>query len=556
MNDVFNHLFSTRRPKDAGAGISSGLKSVAKGTLAGAASLIAQPIAGAQQDGVRGFISGLATGVASAVALPLTGVCVGAYQVGRGVVNTAEAVSSSRNGMNWDNEKREWVHYFIDKEFEEIEKEWAELEGKKTEEVSQGPEKKVKDREYYDLLGISTNATPTEVKKAYYREARKVHPDKCQDDPHAAEKFQALGTAYQCLSNEQLRAAYDKNGKPSDNSAQMENEIDPHVFFNVMFGSSLVEPYIGELWIATTADSVMKDAVEQQGMPMDELDDQDPAEIATRAASSRQAKLRQLRREVKCAMNLRKRIQTYVEKEQTAEEFSTGCREEAEKIGSGAYGATYLTNMGLSMTLEADEFLGFQQSFLGLEGHAARSKKKIASLQNNATLFGAGIKAARAGRQAFKDAETVQMTAQAAKEKGEGGDTAEIDETAQAMAAAASLEESLPAILEFVWAINVRDISHTIKKSCRRLFTDAAVEIEDRYKRAEAVRLLGREFYAVGKALGGAVPQATSSSDIKARAEVAVMTTMVRNNRLNILTNSLKQIIMNRMISEKHSTLF
>lgn len=57
--EVFNSLFSTRRPKDGWAGVSSGLKSVTKGTVAGVASLIAQPIAGAQEGGVKGFFGGL-----------------------------------------------------------------------------------------------------------------------------------------------------------------------------------------------------------------------------------------------------------------------------------------------------------------------------------------------------------------------------------------------------------------------------------------------------------------------------------------------------------------
>ena len=52
-SEIFNSLFSTRRPKDGWAGFSSGLKSVGKGTVAGVASLIAQPIAGAQESGVR-----------------------------------------------------------------------------------------------------------------------------------------------------------------------------------------------------------------------------------------------------------------------------------------------------------------------------------------------------------------------------------------------------------------------------------------------------------------------------------------------------------------------
>ena len=117
---VFDSLFSTRRPKDGWAGLSSGLKSVAKGTAAGMAALIASPLVGAQQDGAKGFAKGLAAGVASAVALPVTGVCVGAYQLSRGLANSAEAIRKSHMGMVWDDIEREWVFYELDKEYEEI----------------------------------------------------------------------------------------------------------------------------------------------------------------------------------------------------------------------------------------------------------------------------------------------------------------------------------------------------------------------------------------------------------------------------------------------------
>ena len=72
----FNDLFSTRRPKDFRAGLSSGLKSMAKGMLAGTAGLVAAPVMGAREDGVRGCVKGVAVGVAGAVVLPVAGLGV------------------------------------------------------------------------------------------------------------------------------------------------------------------------------------------------------------------------------------------------------------------------------------------------------------------------------------------------------------------------------------------------------------------------------------------------------------------------------------------------
>lgn len=67
-------------------------------------------------------------------------------------------------------------------------------------------------RDYYEVLGISRNATEVEIKRAYRTLAVQHHPDKNPDDPHAEENFKECAEAYAILSDSQKRAAYDRFG--------------------------------------------------------------------------------------------------------------------------------------------------------------------------------------------------------------------------------------------------------------------------------------------------------------------------------------------------------
>ena len=69
-----------------------------------------------------------------------------------------------------------------------------------------------KKRDYYEVLGVGSNASEEEVKRAYRKLAVKFHPDKNPDDPHAEEKFKELGEAYDVLMDPDKRAAYDRFG--------------------------------------------------------------------------------------------------------------------------------------------------------------------------------------------------------------------------------------------------------------------------------------------------------------------------------------------------------
>src|SRR5687767_6517823 len=66
--------------------------------------------------------------------------------------------------------------------------------------------------DFYELLGVGRNAGADELKKAYRKRARDLHPD-TNPDPAAAEQFKELSRAYEVLSYPDQRARYDRFGE-------------------------------------------------------------------------------------------------------------------------------------------------------------------------------------------------------------------------------------------------------------------------------------------------------------------------------------------------------
>ncbi|EJK49896.1 hypothetical protein THAOC_31178, partial [Thalassiosira oceanica] len=179
-------------------------------------------------------------------------------------------------------------------------------------------------------------------------------------------------------------------------------------------------------------------------------------------------------------------------------------------------------------------------------GHAARWKKTRRGAQNNLKLMGAGINAATTGRKAMREVEAAQKAMEERRARdaedgaaagGEGDKPKTTDDGADGGAVAdeetarlaqQKIEETIPALLELAWAINIRDISRTLKNSCKKLFVDADVPMSDRLLRAEAVLVIGSEFHAIGKARGGGDGGGDRRRTFAPGPEVAVMTTMAK----------------------------
>ncbi|KFZ00250.1 hypothetical protein V500_01119 [Pseudogymnoascus sp. VKM F-4518 (FW-2643)] len=121
--------------------------------------------------------------------------------------------------------------------------------------------KMVADLTYYNALAVKPEATELEIKKAYRKLAIIHHPDKNPGDETAHAKFQAIGEAYQVLSNPDLRRSYDKFGK--DHAQPSEGFTDPAEFFGTIFGGDAFVDLIGEI-------SLMKDLTKTMDITMTE----------------------------------------------------------------------------------------------------------------------------------------------------------------------------------------------------------------------------------------------------------------------------------------------
>ena len=98
-----------------------------------------------------------------------------------------------------------------------------------------------KSTKLYDILGVSSTSTDSEIKKAYRKKAMKYHPDKsnAQNKESNEEKFKALSHAYDILKDSEKRSTYDKYGEEGLKGMSGFDGADPFDIFQNFFSGGM-----------------------------------------------------------------------------------------------------------------------------------------------------------------------------------------------------------------------------------------------------------------------------------------------------------------------------
>ena len=502
-------LMNSTRPKNALSGLGSGLKYIGGGIVAGTAALVSAPVIGAQQEGAVGLLKGVVKGVGGFIGLTVGGVAVGVTQIARGVVNTPEAFAKgSRRDYKWDKEKGVWfkdVYILRDlhsqAKAEEVESDQEEREERR--------EAAVKESLYYDLLEVPTNATSADIKKAYYKKAVVLHPDK-NPNPDANRQFQQLNQAYQILSDVETRRKYDSLGAKS--FEEHSPTIDPRLFFSALFGSQKFELYVGELSLAAMARQMMKDVETMQADGGEATIDMG---MTGRARGSE--KRRQRRRRIECAFNLAQKLDQYVtDRDETG--FVRDAYLEAAELVQTSFGPQLLSTIAWVYTFRADKMIAEERGNLINRKMASwrstgRNYSNMASVASNVT------------KSIFAVNKMSKQAAKAHKRAGEPNEEVSPEEMGDMRK---NLEDSLPLLLETAWSMCQVDIEDTVKDATKMVLKDIGVPWQIRYRRAYGLRRLGRVFEDVAFAHMQDVGQepAKSSGEVMKRVEQALLSSV------------------------------
>ena len=555
--------FSGSNPHHILSGMRQSVGNLISGTVATSVCVVAFPVVGAKMGfnsggvtgGVIGLTAGTLIGTLGGACIAVTSLIKGVSSITYGLIRTPSAVMESIGGKDWDENAQEWVFVDLQEEQRFIlsmtdteylailadvngvaadvfsvyrrtdktakklgassasaggavpDEEASDKNGERTDVYGKSvkPVREVHDLTLYNALDISPDATPAGIKKAYYIQARKSHPDRNPNDSTAHARFQKIGEAYLVLSDPRTREIYDSRGV--DAATQGIDKFTATALYAMLFGSEKFDLIIGELQLAQQ----IKASMDATDLAVDGTTP-DPAE----SNAPKLLPFYQRKREVQCAVNLAEKLSSFVSSGGTDAAIASlkeSTQEEAKELVMSPLGAALLAVVG------------------GVYIEVARSE--LSTLESLWRYFAGGVEAVGdywsgvcLGTSAAFRAIGLQNMYSSAEDKLRQADIANgmTDEQAQTRAderavnggpfSAATVEQSsaavspvdkenmrnqtkktVHALLEMLWSMTTQDVKHTLHVAITKVLHDHSVDEATRTLRVRGLLVVG-EVYA------------------------------------------------------------
>ncbi|RKP01100.1 hypothetical protein CXG81DRAFT_157, partial [Caulochytrium protostelioides] len=404
---------------------------------------------------------------------------------------------------------------------------------------ARGSDAKPLETEYYDLLGVDPQATPAQIKKAYYVMAMKSHPDKNPNDPSAEETFKQISEAYQVLSDVHRRTVYNQYGRdgvlgkaagggPGGAGAAM--FTDPEAFFQNQFGGELFRDLIGEISIARDFKAAMaaaddsRGAAGAEGSPAPTAAGAGPAGGAGATAGLAAVNLEERRairsaRVERLTTTLINKLSLYVDAfpvfdvnadpadglvgttpEELAAEALEAFRQmmgvEAEQLKDASYGVELLHAIGYTYALKAHQYLAKHDAEDGpvLKRAWGFGNQVAGMMREKAHIFGETVGTFRTAldlRNSFTKLQA--MEAEREKEEAASGEIA-----ADTGGARERLErEAADKGMEALWRGSKLEVESVLREVCDRVLSDPSPPRERLRRRAQALQVLGEVYFSI-----------------------------------------------------------
>ncbi|KAI9320477.1 X-domain of DnaJ-containing-domain-containing protein [Dichotomocladium elegans] len=327
-----------------------------------------------------------------------------------------------------------------------------------------GTDEKPIDTSYYELLNVPINAESAQIKKAYRKLAIIYHPDKNKEED-AEEKFKEISEAYQVLMDPQLRAHYNKYGKDKELSPEG-GFADPREHFQQMFGGDAFRSIIGDLSIGEVFGAAAEQGTTDEGNK--EAEESKSAHPSKEQIEKMRAQ--QQERVKKLSENLLHKLELFVNgarDEGSVMAFEEQIKLEAEKLKGESYGLELLHSIGGVYSSKAKHFLGLKGGEMPSIFHNVKQKRHI-------------VKELWTTLKSAMDMQALAEMVQKAEEQG-------MDQAERLKLE----EEATNRAYKALWQTSKFEVEATLRQVCDTILQDKSVDKKIRYKRAEALRIIG-----------------------------------------------------------------